>query len=445
MKHVVVFVVLRKKEDSIPGGYFYRMIGPSYRLWDPFQGLYGWQWRAIPAGPNNDTTTKWNLAGLIHWNDWKPITGENVWAVMLAPMQTLFIKNCSHISKFTKFSDAPAEVQFAITIIPALNALRTTLGSLYHCPQGTEMFPKDNDEKTNVSNENNFSAYAAFKALYFVLDNFYASGDTDLDFAKKTLKELMDGLDSWFKSKLMPAPIFGEKVVSQGGHISFAGEYDYQKGDQAFAVDCQTWGLLNMGVKKFDGAYGDGASYNAWKSTKKLSGYYINNTTLGGVGYTKTSNATNATKVWSGEWTWGAIFMCKRLGQEYKDAGKSQWADELLKDAHSMINEMSKDAKVDDDGVWIEGGGLVQCDGSYLYANTRFFIPWGWYANPVGATSSTGWAVFNDYEYNPFQLGGGWNTTFYKTQCKDWEPEKETMQKLAKFYDYKYDPKKLYW
>jgi len=184
------------------------------------------------------------------------------------------------------------------------------------------------------------------------------------------------------------------------------------------------------------------------KQLKKLAGYYTklagNDNKLAGVGYTAKSNSTNATKVWSGEWTWGAVFMCKRIGQEYIDAGKSEWGNEMLADAKSMIEEMGKDAKVDEDGVWTEGGGLVQCDGSYIYANARFFIPWGWYANPIGATSSTGWAIFNDYEYNPFQLGGGWNTTFWKTQCKDWAPDQKVMQNLAKFYDYKFDPKKLY-
>jgi len=423
-------------DKEIPGGYFYRMIGPSYRMWDPYQGLYGWQWRAEPAGPNNDTTTSWNLAGMIHWNDWKPITGENVWAGMLAPMQTMFIRNCSHVRKFSKFEDAPEEVQFAITILPAVKALKSPLGSMYHCPLGAEMFPVDVDEKTNVSNENNFSAYAAFKAVAFVFENFYTGGDSDFDKIRDDIKDLIEGLDSWFGKYLMPAKIVGEDVISQGGHVSFEGEYKYQDGNQAFAVDCQTWGLLNMGVKKFDGAYGAGKAATVWKATKKLSGYYLPSGKLAGVGYT-VHNGKNDTKIWSGEWTWGAVFMAKRIGTEYTKLGGP--GAEFLADAKSMVEEMAKDVKTDVDGVW-ESGGLVQTDGSHLYANNRFFIPWGWYANPIGATSSTGWAVFHDFEYNPFQLGGGWNTTFYKQQCKDWAPDKDILQKLAKFYDYDYNP-----
>jgi len=238
----------------------------------------------------------------------------------------------------------------------------------------------------------------------------------------------------------MPAKIDGENVVSQGGHVSFSGEYKYQKGAQAFAVDCQTWGLLNMGQKMFDGAYKHGMAYQIWQSTKKLAGYYTKDKKLAGVGYTSFNQSKNETKIWSGEWTWGAVFMCRRIGNEYKSAGEAAWGQEMINDANSMINEMSKDVITDSDGVW-KDGGLVQVDGSYLYANNRFFIPWGWYANPIGATSSTGWAVFNEFDYNPFQLGGGWNATnWWKTQCKDFPPEKELMQKLAKYYGYEYKP-----
>jgi len=129
--------------------------------------------------------------------------------------------------------------------------------------------------------------------------------------------------------------------------------------------------------------------------------------------------------------------MARRLGHEYNKGGQGAFGNELINDAKSIIEQMSKNATVDRDGVW-NGGGLVQVDGSYLYANNRFFIPWGWYANPVGATSSTGWAVFNDFDYNPFVIGGGYNSTFYHQQCHDNPPDEDTLQKLAKFYDYEY-------
>jgi len=41
-----------------------------------------------------------------------------------------------------------------------------------------------------------------------------------------------------------------------------------------------------------------------------------------------------------------------------------------------------------------------------LYANKRTYIPFGWWANPLPATSSTAWGLMVDAEFNPFYLGG---------------------------------------
>jgi len=423
---------------EIPGNFFYRMIGPGYGMTDPLQGKYGYVWRADPAGPNQDPAQYWNLAGIIHWNDWKPITGENVWGGILGPLQVLFIKNCSHVPTFDSYDDAPHEVQLAVSLLPAAKALISPLGSMYHCPLGTKMYPPDDEEETNVSNENNFSAWAAFKAFAFVLEEYYKGSDPTLDAAKDTVNKILEGLDAWFAKYLLPSPINGEIVVSQGGHVSFDGQYEEQGGAQAFAVDCQTWGLLVVGQKRFDAAYGGKVTaYQVWQSAKKLAGYYIDGA-LAGVGYTvpEDFNETATThEIWSGEWTWGAIFMTRKLASEYERAGKHAWAQYLMKDCMSMVKLMTAQVKPDKDGIW-SSGGLVQNDGSYLYANKRFFIPWGWYANPIGATSSTGWAVFWDFKYNPFELGGGFNTTFFDEQCEDFPPEEGLEDKLAKFYDY---------
>jgi len=297
------------------------------------------------------------------------------------------------------------------------------------------MYPPDDEEQINVSNENNFSAYASLKALFFILDNFYSGGDKALDAAKHVTDKALNGLARWFAQPLLPVPIAGENVVSQGGHVTFDGTYKPQDGDQAFAVDCQTWGLLVYGSKKFDANYGSKTTaYDLWQATKKLAGYYINGE-IAGVGYTvPKANVTNKPEIWSGEWTWGAVFMTHKLSLEYRAVGKTAWADSLLADSMSMVKFMSEQVVPGPEGVW-SGGGLVQQDGSYLYANKRFFIPWGWYANPIGATSSTGWSVFYEFQYNPFQLGGGSNTSFWQQQCKDNMPDKTLIQKLIDFYN----------
>jgi len=159
---------------------------------------------------------------------------------------------------------------------------------------------------------------------------------------------------------------------------------------------------------------------------------------LAGVGYTTAKNATNMTRpdIWSGEWSWGAVFMTMKLADEYKKMGKGAWAADLLADSKSMVSFMEKAVVPAEDGVW-KSGGLVQKDGSYLYANKRFFIPWGWYANPIGATSSTAWAVFYNMTYDPFVLGGYFDdNVFLKEQCKHNQPEAGMIDKLNKWYNY---------
>eukprot|EP01128_Nolandella_sp_AFSM9_P010103 TRINITY_DN6932_c0_g1_i1.p1 TRINITY_DN6932_c0_g1~~TRINITY_DN6932_c0_g1_i1.p1 ORF type:complete len:719 (-),score=179.21 TRINITY_DN6932_c0_g1_i1:81-2237(-) len=425
--------------NEIPGNFFYRMIGPKFILDDPLQGVYGDVWRAEPFGPNPDPAQSWNAAGIAHWNDWKPITGENVWAGILAPLQVDFIRNCSNVMDFSSFEEAPHSVQLAVSLLKASDALLSPLGSMYHCPEGTKMYPPDPDEATNVSNENNFSAWAAYKALQWFLQEYYTGGDPVLDEAKEINDRLVQGLDDWFAKYLMPNKLVGEDVISQGGHVSFMGDYEPQDGDQGFAVDCQTWGLLVEGAKRFDASYGSKTTaYEVWQATKKLAGFYVNGE-LAGVGYT-IPNGYNGTAyqgdVWSGEWSWGAVFMARKLSMEYATFGKTQWANDLMADVDSMVKHLTMEVNPGPDGLWTPGGGLKQIDGSYLYANARFFIPWGWYSNPIAATASTGWAQFYAYKYNPFELGGGRNSTFYDDQCQDNPPPSDLLEKLEKFYDY---------
>ena len=38
-----------------------------------------------------------------------------------------------------------------------------------------------------------------------------------------------------------------------------------------------------------------------------------------------------------------------------------------------------------------------------LYASRRFFIPFGWYANPLPSTCATAWKLMVANRFNPFQ------------------------------------------
>lgn len=270
------------------------------------------------------------------------------------------------------------------------------------------MFPPDPQEESNVSNENNFSAYASLTMLLEILTHFTV-GTTDrvLINALADTKDLVSGLETWFSKYLLSESYEGYNVVYQGGHVKFGGEYEPVPINETggFAVDCQTWGMSVLGQAKVDKWYGEGTAYKIWQATKKFAGYYDASGKLGGVGYTIVKGERESL-IWSAEWTWGAIGACEKLAYEYKQAGRADWAAELAADAASMVELVQKPMVRCANGAWC-GGGLVQEDGSYLYANDRFFIPWGWYANPIGATCSTAWAVMHDYDYNPFILGGG--------------------------------------
>jgi len=389
------------------GAFFYRMIGPKYKMSDPLNGDYATSFK-YPF-PDNDTTTPWNLAGVIHWNDWKPITGENVWGAIMGPIQAMWVGNKTIVRNFLTFADAPGPVQLAISVLPALKALQSPLGSLYHCPKGTEMFPPDPDESSNVSNENNFSGYAALKMLQEVLVN-KTSGTNDVVLlqAISDVKSLTAGLESWFSKYLFSDPYQGYRVVFQGGHVTFSGQFTAVPISETggFAVDCQTWGLTVLGQSRVDNWYGAGTAYNVWQATKKFAGYYDPSGKLGGVGYTIVTGG-QSNLIWSAEWTWGAINMCEKLAYEYKLAGNTAYATSLLADAQSMVSLITQPVVRCANSGWC-GGGLLQEDGSYVYANSRFFIPWGWYANPIGATCSTAWAVMHENKFNPFILGGGY-------------------------------------
>jgi len=46
------------------------------------------------------------------------------------------------------------------------------------------------------------------------------------------------------------------------------------------------------------------------------------------------------------------------------------------------------------------------------YANRRYFIPFGWWSNPLLSTASTAWTVMADNDFNPFFLGGGYQVNY---------------------------------
>jgi hypothetical protein len=401
-----------------PGSFFYRMIGPYYIMTDPMNGHYGNAWKF--PWPNYDSTTSWNTFGEIHFNDWKPITGENVWGSMLGPIQSLGLKTDNNLTAqicgnefrypqvhcdWMKFDTIPPSIQLGMSILPALQALQDESGTLFHCPWGSKIFPPDPDEGANLSNENNFSGYASIDTFYWAVTNYSkGSSSSELKMALTAATRLRAGLKKWFKNpKILSATgqlPNSEQVVPQGGHLNSSGYHPVAIDTVGgLAMDCQTWGLAVMTRPEFDGLWGHGKAYKVWKTAVKYAGYY-KGSVLAGIGYTDLANANGSVPVndiWSAEWTFGAINMCQLVGQSYIDNGDVAMGQDMIADAQAMYDQVTL--------PWPDG--LRFPDGSYVYANKRFFIPWGWFSNPISATCSTAWSVMMARNFDPFHYGGG--------------------------------------
>jgi len=215
---------------------------------------------------------------------------------------------------------------------------------------------------------------------------------------------LKKGLEAWFDLPSIMSDVGQlpgkEQVVPQGGHINGSGYFPVPIDTTGgLAIDCQTWGMTVMGQARIDKNFGAGTAYSIWQTAKKYAGYY-KGTTLCGVGYTDLANNKSSVPVndiWSAEWTFGAINMAQVLSQSYAEAGNSEYAASLLEDAKQMYSQVVL--------PWPEG--LRFPDGSYVYANKRFFIPWGWFSNPIAALCSTAWSVLQARNFDPFHWGGG--------------------------------------
>ncbi|MBU1367389.1 MAG: PKD domain-containing protein, partial [Candidatus Omnitrophica bacterium] len=322
--------------------YFFRIISPYYYQSDPLDG------KTYLAGfPNNPR---------IHHEDWKPIDGENAFGPIIGPLQIEYLIYDGKIPL-----DAPGVI-LALSVIPAKKAMQNEIGAIHHAPEGT--YGKDPDD---VSNENNFSDYRAFKMLCEVT-------------AREDINEMMQKQIGYFRDYAFDKE---ENYFYQGGFYR-DGQFIPTK---TFAVDCQTWGILSLTPQLIDQLYGEGSAYKIWKTTKERAGYYIDEV-LRGLGY------TDGHDVCSVEWSCGGIFACRELANYYQDS-HPDWAAECANDALTMREGIGAFKVTFDNG-----------EESYLYANKRYYIPFGWWANPIPSTVSTAWVYLVDKGFNPFILGG---------------------------------------
>ena len=354
-------------------GFIFRIINANgeYLSPDPLDGKK--QFAGFPSWPD------------IHWEDWKPVAGENAW-VVIAAMQLYHKKYFDPQAKKYDQHPGSVELKLAQELARAAMILQADIGGIRMAPMGTfrENEPVQASGQgswwyNQISTENNLSWYSAFKMLYAVTGNIeYLSA--------------MAGIEGYLKK------VFNRegKYFYQG--MSFSdGQWKVNASD--FAVDVQTWGILALGADMIDGWFGEGAAFAAWQKAKEASGTHDASGKLVGVGYTTETGRVSV------EWSAGAIMATRQLARFY-DFSHPEWANGLRQDASEMR-----------DGMEALHRDLPDGRSAYAYSSKRGWIPFGWNSHDprVMSLASTGWMLFVDQGYNPFIIDGDRHSEVMRT------------------------------
>jgi len=381
-------------------GFIFRILNANgrYRAKDPLDGKVEFE-----GFPNN---------ARIHWEDWKPITGENAWVVMAA--MHLYHKKYFDSATGSYFLNPDSvELQLAEEVARAALLLQAQNGGIRMAPLGTyyhlididdtvasiskitqqldEYAKKNTAEKIKklekkrrignaeylehhiwyfeeISSENNLSWYAALRMLYQI---------TGKDIYKKGMKKIESYLKTVWNSK--------ENYFFQGAH--FKNRY-WQPNTKHFATDVQTWSIIVLGPKKLDQWFGEGTAYRIWKATKRISGVRNEKGDMLGVGFSRENSRVSI------EWTAGAIFALRALVAYYQE-NHPGWAKKVERDIETMRKGMEAYKVV-----------VSESEESYSYSSKRDWIPFGWFSHDPEVLSlvSAAWIVLVDTNFNPFYL-----------------------------------------
>ncbi|HEU4717110.1 MAG TPA: hypothetical protein VFU15_04725 [Bacteroidia bacterium] len=357
------------------GAYFFGVISDRFSLADPFTAQ-----THFPAGQGGSR---------LEWIFYDPFLGENTWAALIAPMQVLFRRRSVEP---TALSGNPAELQLAMSLIPACRAMQSRVGGVYARPA-----PHGKPLERLISNETNLTLYAGLCMMCQLFPEISAD---------PAVKELMEGLLSYFRTVLFGREEDGRLRMHTCG--SFTGD-EFHPGIAAdgeparFAVDVHTWGMSILGVDEIDTMHGTGTCFELWQSVKQHAGFYPSQQPgepIRGVGYSSGALGDPVHDICSPEWTFGAINMCRILAAEY-DAPGQHYAPHLAK-------QLREDEKNMLDGVasFESSSELERNARSYPYVNKRCETGFGWHAFPVESLCATSWAILVRNGFNPFRTGG---------------------------------------
>jgi len=255
------------------------------------------------------------------------------------------------------------------------------LGAIYHAPHNT--YGTDDKQGSEISTENQVSTLAGLLMLKQVLQ----VQNIHLDQIP-----VIDNLVANIKLYLISAFNAEEFYFRNGGGWDISKKTMNWYTD--FAVDCQTWTMTVLGYDQVNLWLGTGTAQGIWDTTKKLGGYRYNGTVVSGLGFSMNEDV----QVLSGEWTLGAINML------------NLWAN--LTTSPNLAALWDAEAQIMRNVVANEITSTFTFNGNQYtavnYANKRYWIPFGWFANPLPSLTSTSWAVMTAKRFNPFYLGGAY-------------------------------------
>ncbi len=434
-----VFLYNGQVVSNADRAYSFRMLARNWLATDPLAGSRYASWITVNTLPIGNSEYQ---VGKVSWTDWKAITGENAWAFLVGPLQAAYIHYVQEQQlKFVPFADLA--IRNALAVLPTFAAMQSPIGGVYHVPSGT----LDNQgikliNPHEIAVENNFSLYAGLRILEATLraeianDTSLAPADkATISTALKTINVMInggqvgnntatEGLLAFFKTKA-----WRNNEFVQGGLANDPNERSTWVPTLApKAVDANTWGVAALGARQIDVWFGFGAAYKLWQQVQGW-GAYGDKTELWGVGYSdQDGNGRDREGIYrqgvmSAEWTAGAIDMVRNMIHYYESipgASASHAAAQSylknLKDDESAMLEAIQTLRFDSyqktsfPGKPNDYPNLIsQTSQPYLYASRRYFIPFGWYANPLPSTCSTAWIIMIADHYDPFGYGGKTN------------------------------------
>ncbi|MFN0065054.1 MAG: hypothetical protein ACKVOH_02320 [Chlamydiales bacterium] len=371
--------------------------------------FYGWEKiadmvRLIGRG-HEQSISAWDLAndtpGQVSWADWQPITVENAWVFLIGPLQ-------SDCIRFRDLGYVPLDrlsMQNAAHVLKLFKALQSPIGGVYYTTTGS----LGNIDPYEISVESNASLYAGLTIFHQLL----TLCPDDTEELKIEVEEIRNGIVHFFKNYAWDPE---EGVFLQGG-------YAYESGWQPIyfpkAVDVQTSTIMAIGPRTIDEWFGQGAAFHAWEKTKQWGGFFGPDHQLWGVGYSaQDGNGLGrdvSEGILSAERTFGALNLVRSLIDFYCQLPETKaWVVELLKEEMGMEAGL-KSLRTDSYGsepTYEESRpkeydtlfSLGKDELAYLYASKSYFIPFGWYVNPLPSTSSTSWAIMQYYDFNPLIL-----------------------------------------